>query len=160
MYPTIEKEHFHIPLEIYLKKEHLKHSFKSISYDLLTRSIDLTISSCLIVPLLLVIPIVWCINLFTSPGPLFYYQNRVGVNGVVFRMPKLRTMSVNAEVNGAQWTNKQDPRITWAGNWLRKTHLDELPQIYSILIGQMSICLLYTSPSPRDLSTSRMPSSA
>jgi len=73
-----------------------------------------------------------------SPGPLFYSQERVGQGGKVFRVRKIRTMRVDAERNGAVWASKNDPRITRVGKILRKTHVDEFPQFWNILRGEMS----------------------
>lgn len=112
---------------------------KSLSYVIFTRCIDLFLCSIAILPLLFVLICTWLINLLSSPGPLFYWQNRVGLNGEVFRIFKLRSMKVDAEEGVAVWAKENDTRITWIGKWLRKTHLDELPQIYNIFLGQMSI---------------------
>jgi len=74
-----------------------------------------------------------------SPGPMFYTQERVGKGGKIFNLIKLRTMVVNAEVDGhAQRAQKSDPRITRVGRWLRKARLDEMPQLFNILKGDMS----------------------
>jgi sugar transferase (PEP-CTERM system associated) len=74
-----------------------------------------------------------------SPGPAFYRQRRVGLYGEEFEIIKLRTMRTDAEANGiAQWAEQDDPRITRAGRWLRKLRIDELPQSWTVLKGQMS----------------------
>jgi lipopolysaccharide/colanic/teichoic acid biosynthesis glycosyltransferase len=76
----------------------------------------------------------------TSPGPVFYTQERVGRNGRLFKIIKLRTMCVNAESqDGPVWAKKNDLRITTFGRFLRKTHMDELPQLINVLKGEMSI---------------------
>ena len=106
-----------------------------------------------------------------SKGPVFYRGERVGKDGKVFKIFKFRTMVVDAEKLGGSSTSNDDPRITGIGRRLRRFKLDELPQLINVFKGDMSFvgprpevkyytCLLYTSPSPRDLSTSRMPSSA
>ncbi len=75
-----------------------------------------------------------------SPGPIFYSQVRVGRRGRPFRLHKLRSMRTDAEEDtGAVWTGDQDPRITKAGRLLRKARLDELPQLWNILRGDMSL---------------------
>jgi exopolysaccharide biosynthesis polyprenyl glycosylphosphotransferase len=74
-----------------------------------------------------------------SPGPIFYRQLRVGKSGRNFSIVKFRSMTVNAEANGAQWSAQGDPRITPVGRFLRRTRLDELPQFWNILIGEMSL---------------------
>ncbi|HEY3379146.1 MAG TPA: sugar transferase [Armatimonadota bacterium] len=72
-------------------------------------------------------------------GPVFFRQERVGFRGRPFRMWKFRTMVVNAEALGRAITVGRDPRITRAGHWLRKTKLDELPQLFNVLSGEMSL---------------------
>lgn len=74
-----------------------------------------------------------------SRGPIFYRQERIGKNGVPFRIWKFRTMVTDADRKGTLVTvGDRDPRITRAGYWLRKTKLDELPQLLNVLAGQMS----------------------
>ena len=72
-------------------------------------------------------------------GPVFYSQLRSGLNGSTFRIYKFRTMKVNSEENGAQWVNSSDSRITRIGHFLRLTRIDELPQLWSVLVGEMSL---------------------
>jgi sugar transferase (PEP-CTERM system associated) len=72
-------------------------------------------------------------------GPVLYHQTRVTRGGRAFRITKLRTMRMDAEQMGAVWAAEQDPRITRAGRLLRRTRLDELPQLFSVLIGDMSL---------------------
>lgn len=72
-------------------------------------------------------------------GPVFFTQDRVGRDGVRFRMWKFRTMAVGAEQKGAQLTVGADPRITGVGRWLRRFKLDELPQLLNVLRGEMSL---------------------
>jgi lipopolysaccharide/colanic/teichoic acid biosynthesis glycosyltransferase len=72
-------------------------------------------------------------------GPVFYKAPRVGKNGVLFRMYKFRTMVVNADKIGASSTTTSDPRITRIGHFLRKYKLDEMPQLFNVFLGQMSI---------------------
>ncbi len=72
-------------------------------------------------------------------GPILYFQNRVGKNGLKFKICKLRTMRVNAEKDGIQWSKRNDHRITNIGRFLRASRIDELPQLFSVLIGEMSL---------------------
>lgn len=72
-------------------------------------------------------------------GPVFFRQNRVGLNGKSFKMFKFRTMIVDAEKYGGQLTVGRDPRITRVGYWLRKFKLDELPQLFNVVTGEMSL---------------------
>jgi len=74
-----------------------------------------------------------------SRGPVFFVQDRVGLNGRRFRMLKFRTMVPEAESDGARWTKKDDPRRTRAGAVLRKLSLDELPQLWNVFVGAMSL---------------------
>lgn len=76
----------------------------------------------------------------TSDGPIIYKQNRLGKKGKTFRIYKLRTMCADAEKqSGAVWAQENDTRITSAGRLLRKTHIDEIPQLINVLKGEMSI---------------------
>ena len=76
----------------------------------------------------------------TSRGPVIYTQQRVGLNGRVFTIYKLRTMRHNCEAtSGAKWATKGDARVTPLGRFLRATHLDELPQLWNVLKGDMSL---------------------
>ena len=74
-----------------------------------------------------------------SRGPVFILQPRVGRGGRIFEILKLRTMVANAERNGAQWTTAGDPRITLVGRWVRRLRIDEVPQFFNVLLGQMSL---------------------
>jgi len=88
-------------------------------------------------------PIFLAISLWiklTSKGPIFYSQTRQGMDGKLFTLYKFRTMEINAEAKtGAVWAQENDPRTTQLGKWLRKTSLDEIPQFYNVLIGDMSL---------------------
>lgn len=76
----------------------------------------------------------------TSPGPAFYLQTRLGQNNTKYKVIKLRTMIHNAEAKtGAVWSQAGDPRVTNIGRILRKTHIDEFPQLINVLLGQMSL---------------------
>ena len=76
----------------------------------------------------------------TSNGPVLYHQRRVGLHGQVFTVHKFRTMKVDAErQTGPMWSTANDDRITSIGRFLRRTRLDELPQLWNVLIGEMSL---------------------
>ncbi len=101
----------------------------------------------LVLVLAVVVPIAIAIW-FDNPGPIFYGQLRCGLNGKPFRMWKFRSMVVNAdrlkhlvenEAKGAIFKNRNDPRVTRVGRFLRKTSLDELPQFWNVLCGEMSL---------------------
>ena len=77
---------------------------------------------------------------FTSPGPVFFIQDRLGLKGAPFAMLKFRSMVVNAETMGTGlYSYEDDPRITRIGHFIRKTSLDELPQLFNVLGGSMSL---------------------
>lgn len=89
--------------------------------------------------LLCVTPVVWLANRLWSPGPLFYQQQRIGHHGRPFVVWKFRTMIADAEKqSGAVWSSQDDPRVTRVGRWLRRSRLDELPQVFNVLRGEMS----------------------
>ena len=90
----------------------------------------------LLSPLLLVVAALIKCN---DGGPVFYRQQRIGRDGVPFRMWKFRTMVVDAEKRGLPLTVGHDPRITRVGAWLRALKLDELPQLFNVLAGEMSL---------------------
>ena len=76
----------------------------------------------------------------SSPGPILFRQTRVGLRGSHFVLYKFRSMYADAEARtGAVWATKNDPRITPIGRWLRKLRLDELPQFFNVLRGEMSL---------------------
>jgi len=75
----------------------------------------------------------------SSKGSIIYSHERIGLNEKPFSIYKFRTMYIDAEKNGPALSNENDPRVTAIGKFLRRTHLDELPQFYNVLIGDMSI---------------------
>ena len=119
-------------------------------YRYIKRIIDILLSGLAIIilsPLLLIL----CIAIkLDSPGPIFFAQERVGRNGRRFKIYKFRSMYIDAEerkkelmeknqMSGLMFKMDDDPRITKVGKFIRKTSIDELPQFYNILIGQMSL---------------------
>ncbi len=83
------------------------------------------------------IPFIMLAVRLSSPGPIFFKQTRVGLRGREFSVIKFRTMSQDAEAGGAKWATKDDPRITKLGSFMRKTRLDEIPQLWNVLRGEM-----------------------
>jgi exopolysaccharide biosynthesis polyprenyl glycosylphosphotransferase len=73
-----------------------------------------------------------------SPGPILYRQERVGLGGKPFTLLKFRSMRANAEARGPAWAQQRDPRVTRVGSFMRRTRMDELPQLINILRGEMS----------------------
>jgi lipopolysaccharide/colanic/teichoic acid biosynthesis glycosyltransferase len=101
---------------------------------------DFLIALLLAAPALLVVAVAALLVRLTSRGPAFYAQTRVGKNGRPFRILKIRTMIHNCEsLTGPRWSMPGDPRVTPVGWLLRKTHLDELPQLWNVLRGDMSL---------------------
>lgn len=74
-----------------------------------------------------------------SPGPIFYLQERVGQDGSIFKVIKFRSMGKDAEKNGAVWAKENDDRVTRFGSFIRKVRIDELPQLWNVLKGEMSL---------------------
>ena len=110
----------------------------SVSHQRLKRAFDILCSG---VGLLALWPVGLLIGLLlklTGRGPIFYGQTRIGQFGKPFRIWKFRSMVVNADKLGVPLTKEEDPRITWIGRFLRKTKLDELPQLWNVLAGNMS----------------------
>ncbi|MXO71656.1 TIGR03013 family XrtA/PEP-CTERM system glycosyltransferase [Alteraurantiacibacter buctensis] len=102
------------------------------------RLFDITASLLLMLLSLPVILLFALIVKLDSPGPAFFRQKRVGLYGQPFELIKLRSMRTDAEKNGAQWAQKSDPRITRVGAMIRKLRIDELPQVWTVLKGDMS----------------------
>lgn len=103
------------------------------------RAFDIFFSSFV---LILSFPIMLLIALLikmSSKGPVFFTQERIGLKGKPFRIIKFRSMRPDAEANGPQLSKEDDPRITKIGKFLRKTRLDEFPQFWNVLIGEMSV---------------------
>lgn len=104
----------------------------------LKRAFDLTFSGLGILALWPLGLLVGLLIKVTDWGPVFYAQSRIGQGGKPFRIWKFRSMVVNADKLGVPLTQEEDPRITWIGRWLRKAKLDELPQLWNVLVGEMS----------------------
>lgn len=107
---------------------------------LLKRLMDLALSALLLIPALPVLALGALAVKLTSRGPAFYTQERVGKNGRLFRIVKLRTMVADAEKHsGPVLAARSDPRVTPVGKILRQTKIDELPQLFNVILGQMSL---------------------
>lgn len=124
-------EHLRIIEGIYIAEKN--------NYILLKRILESIMSICgilILSPVLIIISILIKID---SKGPIIYSQERLGVNGKRFRVLKFRSMVVDAEKGGPQWAKKDDNRVTKFGHFIRKTRIDELPQLLNILRGDMGI---------------------
>jgi len=101
---------------------------------------DLVIASTVLIVMLPLMIIISVAIKWNSSGPVIYTQKRVGKNGKLFTMYKFRTMHNDAEAEtGPTWASENDPRVTAVGALLRKTRLDEIPQFYNVLKGEMSL---------------------
>jgi lipopolysaccharide/colanic/teichoic acid biosynthesis glycosyltransferase len=125
--------------------------------ETLSRALNVLIASTALLVIAPIMAVVALLVKLTSRGPILYSQTRVGVDrrwrhnrtddrrqqdhgGKPFEMYKFRSMRVDAEADGrAVWAQKKDPRVTPIGGFLRKTRLDELPQLYNVLLGDMNI---------------------
>ncbi|GAB6150675.1 sugar transferase [Clostridium novyi] len=133
------------------KKVKTESQFKKSNYYFFTkRIIDMFGALCGIIILLPIILITAVAIKLDSKGPIFFSQERVGKNGKVFKMYKFRSMIINAEevlyklkekneMSGPMFKMKDDPRVTRVGKFIRKTSIDELPQLINVLKGEMSL---------------------
>lgn len=107
---------------------------------LLKRSMDLVIGALLLIVFLITLPLIAALIRLDSRGSIFYTQQRMGQHGRIFRVMKYRSMFHDAECDGKpKWATQNDPRVTRVGRILRKTRLDELPQVMNVLRGEMSV---------------------
>lgn len=132
-----------IPVQ-YVGKEFYKHfpfarNNQNKLYLVYHRAFDILLSIVGLLSCLFVLPLILIGNLIANKGSLFYTQTRVGKNRKEFSIIKFRTMVKNAEASGAQFAKLNDTRITKFGSFLRRSRLDELPQFYNILKGEMSV---------------------
>lgn len=105
----------------------------------LKRIVDVVVSSLALLILSPVFLVIAGLVMWSSPGPIFFRQERVGKHGRPFWIIKFRSMVCDAEPNGPQLSSTTDPRITNVGRWLRRTRMDELPQFWNVLKGDMSL---------------------
>ena len=125
--------------EAYKNTKNVNKGIKAGFYDVFKRIMDIILAFIgLIIGIPLIIIFGVAIALETKGG-IFYSQERVGKGGKVFKIYKLRSMLPNAEENGAQWAINNDPRITKVGGFIRKKRIDEIPQLFNVLKGDMSI---------------------
>ena len=111
-------------------------SFKYLSTK---RVLDL-VAIGLVLPMAIGIAVVTAIAIkLESPGAVFFWQKRVGMNGKVFNMLKFRSMTSDSEKHGSQFAQSNDMRVTRVGKFIRKFRVDEIPQLWNVLIGEMSL---------------------
>jgi sugar transferase (PEP-CTERM system associated) len=111
---------------------------KTNATRMVKRAFDLGLALAGLALSLPVMALVACAVKLDSKGPVLFRQQRVGENGRIFVLNKFRSMTVDAERNGAVWAVAEDPRVTRVGRWIRHTRLDELPQFWNVLVGDMS----------------------
>lgn len=122
-----------------LKKERLYNRETGTIYGSIKRCLEIIFSLLL---LILTSPLILCIGILVkmeSPGPIFYKQERIGMGNKPFMILKIRSMRNDAEKKGPQWANQNDPRVTKMGAFIRRTRIDELPQLINVLKGEMAI---------------------
>jgi sugar transferase (PEP-CTERM system associated) len=107
------------------------------SQQILRRIVSITVSFIALAICLPFIPFIILAVRLSSPGPIFFRQTRVGLRGRPFSVIKFRTMRQDAEEQGAVWATENDPRVTSLGRFMRTTRLDEIPQLWNVLRGEM-----------------------
>jgi sugar transferase (PEP-CTERM system associated) len=110
----------------------------SPSQQLFRRLLSFMVSLTALVICLPFLPFIILAVRLSSPGPIFFNQTRVGQAGRLFTAHKFRTMHTDAEAQGAVWAARNDPRVTPVGGFMRKTRLDEIPQLWNVLRGEMA----------------------
>ena len=114
-------------------------SLNETSFQVIKRLVDVTLASAGIILNFPVLALAAVLIKLQDGGPVFYSQERVGKGGKTFRVHKLRTMVGKAEeTTGPVWATRGDPRVTRVGRWLRKLRIDEVPQMWNVLQGEMS----------------------
>ena len=134
---------YRIPVE-YVGKDFYKYfpfsrSNQNRLYLFFSRTLDIIVALIGLIFMLILLPIIIIGNAIGNKGELFYKQTRVGKNGRTFSILKFRSMVRDAENDGAQWAEINDARITAFGNILRRSRIDELPQFYNVLKGDMAL---------------------
>jgi exopolysaccharide biosynthesis polyprenyl glycosylphosphotransferase len=139
MSPTYEEHTGRIPMVHLAEGWELSQPVHTNSYGPLKRAIDIVLT-VVTLPFWLVLAVVIGIAVrIDSPGPVIYRQERVGKDGDRFTLYKFRTMVKDAEVDGPKFAAEDDPRLTRTGRFLRKTRMDELPQLWNVLRGNLSL---------------------
>lgn len=111
---------------------------RKIAYEVVKRSLDIIFSMMALLILIMPMCVIAIAIKCTSKGAALYTQERLGKDGKTFKIIKFRSMIDDAEKNSIQWCEKDDPRVTRLGAYLRRYHIDELPQLWNIFVGDMS----------------------
>ena len=137
-----DKEYHRIPTNFIENNYQLIKKLKSVEdnyQNRIKRLGDIFVSLSIIFITLPIILIVSCLIYLEDKGPIFYTQKRSGLNGNIIKIIKFRSMKVDAEIDGIQWSKNNDKRITRIGRILRALRIDELPQLFCVLFGSMSL---------------------
>jgi lipopolysaccharide/colanic/teichoic acid biosynthesis glycosyltransferase len=130
---NIYPDYLMVPASNLTLSKHVEH------YLYLKRAYDIFLAAVGFIIALPIVVIFAILIVLETPGSPFYVQERMGKNGKRFKMIKLRSMRIDAEKEGAKWAEVNDPRVTKVGAFIRRTRIDELPQLVSVLKGDMSI---------------------
>lgn len=130
-----------------------------LGYRFVKRTFDIVACGCALIVLAIPMLVIAVKIKRESPGPAIYAQERVGKDGKLFKVYKFRSMYIDAESRGARWAQGDDPRVTPFGRMMRKTRLDEIPQFWNIVKGDIPLRILKTRPefSEESMVRSRFP---
>lgn len=132
----ISEEYFYNQIQNFKNTVNYKNKY---IYEAFKRFIDIIFCLIAVIPALILVAVFSVIIVIESPGSPIFSQIRVGKNGKFIKIHKLRSMRQDAEVNGQKWAEKEDPRITKVGKFIRKFRIDELPQLIDVFLGKMSL---------------------
>ena len=130
-----------------------------IGYRFAKRAFDIVSCGCALILLAIPMGVIALKIKLESPGPVIYAQRRVGKNGKIFNVYKFRSMYTDAEARGARWAAGDDPRVTPFGKFMREKRIDEIPQFWNIVKGDIPLRILKTRPefSEESMVRSRFP---
>jgi exopolysaccharide biosynthesis polyprenyl glycosylphosphotransferase len=137
--PTYEEHTGRIPMVHLAEGWELSQPVHANGYGPLKRVIDIVLTAVTLPLWLVLAAVIWIAVRIDSPGPVIYRQERVGREGSRFTLYKFRTMVKDAEINGPKFAAEDDPRLTRTGRLLRKTRMDELPQLWNVFTGKLSL---------------------
>ena len=118
----------------------------NLAYRFVKRAFDVASCSCALIILAIPMGVIALKIKSESPGPVIFAQRRVGKGGRIFNVYKFRSMYIDAEARGARWAQGDDPRVTPFGKVMRKTRMDEIPQFWNVVKGDIPLRILKTRP--------------
>ena len=118
----------------------------NLAYRFVKRAFDVVSCSCALIILAIPMGVIALKIKSESPGPVIFAQRRVGKGGRIFNVYKFRSMYIDAEARGARWAQGDDPRVTPFGKVMRKTRMDEIPQFWNVVKGDIPLRILKTRP--------------